>query len=205
MPKTLAITKTSALSNMVINLSMKPSDLALPDGTPSSSTAQADNLEKGQIIQAIIKSIGKKGIVVSVAGGLHGFVYAIDASPDFEIVKKLDSKFKPKQLVQGILLTDASHKTKSANEPRFLMRLLADKAAKFKDPAQAIGSLVNVRVAEIDETTGLTVQLAHTVEARVPFTELADTFKTNPTSAFKVGQILQAVMVKKKISVSDVE
>lgn len=184
--KYLPITHQNPVSQTVVELTLRTSDLALPDGRlcdanrrPPSDLA---HLAPGASLAGFIHEIRDSSLWVHLSSTVQGRIHALDASQDLDVIKELSSHFS---LGQGVRC-----RVVRADHDRKLLDLSLLAPINLDEGSKLAG-----RIVSVDAVKGLVVQLPEQRYGKVALTDLADRFEEDPTKSFKVGETLIACVV----------
>jgi len=184
--KFLPISHRNPVSQTVIELTLRPRDLSLPDrqlaDAPERPPLDMTHVKVGDLLPGFVHEVKDSAVWVHLSSVLQGRINAVDASKDLDMAKNLGKHFAVGQAVQcRVVRVDADRRVLdlSLNEPG----ALAEKGI-------AVG-----RVVGTDRVKGLVIQLPDQRYGKVALTDIADAFKEDPTSSFAVGELLEACVV----------
>nr|KAJ3421087.1 rRNA biogenesis protein rrp5 [Polyrhizophydium stewartii] len=188
----LPISHTHSASSIVVDLTVRPSEMALPAyELVADSDARRPTLATlgvGSEHIGLIQSIDAQYLRVVIGGGLLGTVAALDASADLDVVRDLSAHFAVGQAVRCFVT--GKNEAKRVIQLSLIARVV--QAASDRRPGQA----VNAMVSKVDPARGLQLLLSNHVQARVHLTDLADEPAKAPTAQFSEGNCVRAVVLE---------
>ena len=183
----------------LVELSMRPEDLALKKNAVLPARPTLASLGEGQVVPGVIEEVRKDCLWVLLSSTLKGRVHMLDASAELDAVKNLRAHFKVGQGVTArILKADAEnsrldlslrHATGSAAAPTPSKKA---KLAKSKAPASdlQVGKVVPVRIIKPVAGMAYAVQLSANLVGRVHICDVSDTAEADPLAKYKAGDLV---------------
>ena len=183
----------------VIELSMRPEDLALKEKTVPPARPTLASLAEGQVLPGVIEEVRKDCLWVLLSGTLKGRVHMLDASPELDVVKNLRANFKVGQGVSACVLkadTENSrldlslrHAAGSGAAPTPSKKA---KLAKSKGPSSdlQVGKVVPIRIIKVIAGFAYAVQLSANVVGRVHICDVSDAAEADPLAKYKPGELV---------------
>ena len=178
--------KKSAVSNPELthktyDFSLRPSVLAAAS-VPAMATK--NDFEQGQACIGWIHEVRESKIYVLLAPNVRGQVYQADTSSTLKVSNALLKNFNPGQRVKcWVKKVTPGGLNLSLIEP---------------NDDVAVGTVVTGKVTKVLEEAGLIVKVMQGVTGRVFLTNLADSYKKEPTKNFAVGQTVKCLVVATK-------
>ena len=184
----------------IVELSLKPSILALKKGQKPPARVTLSSLNVGDVLTGFVDDVKKDSVWVNVAPGLRGKVHALDASTDLQVIQSLSTKFKPRTPVlcrvvykneeEGKLDLSTRMPEENGQTPKKRKGAAAGKASDF-----AVGQVVVGKVSKITPGISLLLQLGSRRVGRVNICDVCDLPEEDPFKAFKLNQFVHAAVV----------
>lgn len=193
--KYLPITHRVSAAKTVIELTMKPSEMAVEGKVISEATLSLENLKEGHVVTAYVNKIDANGLWVNVSPNVRGRVEILQVSDNLDVVKNLDKHFLIGQAVQCVVISKDLDKH---NLDLSIKGAVAGGSSKgFITDFDSVkeGMVVIGRVIKVQLNLGVILQLSDSVNGRVHLTDLVDTYVDEPTKLFTNGQIIQCCIV----------
>ncbi|XP_074276479.1 rRNA biogenesis protein RRP5 [Silene latifolia] len=197
-------------------LSLKSSLLSESMGR-SLEMADDFNFSVGQNVLGYVVKVDKEWVLLAISRLVKARLYILDSACEPDDLKQFQKRFKVGSVVSGYVLTiDKERKTLRLVTRQFSAGLngivekgCADKANKSSDTLDEKGiahfhdgDVVGGRVGKIlPGVGGLLVQLGPRVYGKVHYTELVDSWISNPLSRYQEGQFVKCKVLE--ISHSD--
>lgn len=151
----------------------------------------------GQCISGYVYKVDREWIWMTISRHVNARLFILDSSCEPSELQEFQNHFYIGKLVSGYVL--------STNKERKLVRLVPH---SFPIPSGETsneggtlhiceGEVVGGRISKIlPGVSGLIVQLDPTVSGRVHFTELTDSFVTDPLSGYHQGQFVKCKVIE---------
>ncbi|KAJ3090994.1 hypothetical protein HK102_001993 [Quaeritorhiza haematococci] len=188
--KFLPISHRQTLSSLVVELTLRPSDLNSPDHEINLNTRLTfDSVVEGNTYLGYVKEATADALWVYLGHNLLGRAFVLECSDDVSVLQALRKRFAVGRAVKcRVVRKDTEKKTLDVS-------LKTDADVPYNSlEAFTEGRVVPGRISQINPT-GLVVQLGPTVFGRVQLTDIADVYKTEPTKAFQKGQIVSCYVL----------
>ncbi|KAH9602114.1 hypothetical protein KSS87_015915 [Heliosperma pusillum] len=175
------------------------------------------NFSIGQNVLGYVVKVDKEWVMLAISRQVKARLYILDSACEPDDLKQFQKRFKVGTLVSGyVLTTDKERKTLRLITRQFSVGLngivekgCTDKANKSSDASDEKGiahfhdgTVVGGRVWKVlPGVGGLLVQLGPRVYGKVHYTELVDSWISNPLSRYQEGQFVKCKVLE--ISHSD--
>ena len=182
----LAITQKSSPSSLVVDLTLRSSDLKLPNFELKSCDSRHPTFESvavGDIYNSYIQSVNQDSIWVYISPTLLGRSFILECSNSVAILKNLEDNFKCGQMIKCKVI--------SKNEEKKLVDLTFRLDSDLEVGKIVPGIVSNVRL----DATSLVVQVSSRMYGRVHLTDSADKFKTNPFAEYNKGDLISCFVL----------
>lgn len=184
--KFLPITHRNPVSQTVIELTLRPSDLKAPgnqltdlDRRPPTELPQ---INVGDILPGFVHEISDSSLWVHLSTTIHGRINAVDASNDLSVAQNLGDNFTMGQAVRcRVVHVDTGRRVLDLS---------------LLDPLDvAEGALTVGRVVSADTVKGIVLQLPDHRYGKIALTDIADKYEEDPCKAVAVGELLRVAIV----------
>ena len=179
----LPISQTNPKKHTVIDLTLRPHDLALPPNAVPSPRPSFQTIQEGDRQSGFIHRIEKDVFWVMLGPRLRGRVFILDSSDSLEDLKHFTSLNQPGRKVITTVLDvnpDSKHLDLSIRDPLPL----------------EVGQVVNCRVIlpkkRAPTSLSLKVMLPCSRWGKINILDVADEYKPNPFSGFQDSMIIPA-------------
>lgn len=173
-----------------IELTLRPSILALPSLEIGPPRPTWETLKKGDIVHGYIHQVTLDALWVHIGPSIRGRVFVLDASDDIDELTFFQEKFRPGQLVKcRIMAIDSKNRKldlsiRSANQKEIIT------PNDFKE-----GMIVPGRITKINSEESMNVQIASHTYGRVFITDVDDIYEKKPFSKFEELQFIQVYCI----------
>jgi rRNA biogenesis protein RRP5 len=189
----LPISKPTGSNSVVVDFTLKKSDLSLANGVLSSiGDSRYKNIatvEIGQEFNGFVQRTTPDAVWVYLAPNLLARAFVLECSDSSTIMKDLPSNFQVGQFVACRVIG----KDDARNSIDLTFRLAEDSQVKP-------GNIVPARVSNSTPEGGLVVQVSGQRYGRVHLMDIADVLTKNPTSAYKRGDFIDCYILDQDVA-----
>jgi rRNA biogenesis protein RRP5 len=205
--KYLPLSHNSSAAQTIVEMSRLPADLDLPDLQLSEHRAPAslDDVQVGQTMIGFVSRVEQERghLWVDLGPMLMGRVSLVDATDDLKVYNKIERHFPPGKPVACVVIgkdaqkstLDLSLKHASAADVGSIKRKGPELPMWEHLTAKSKGKVTIGRIVSIDRIKGMMVAISGHLQGRVGLTDIADTFVSDPTSDYSVGQFAQCALI----------
>ncbi|KAJ3156683.1 rRNA biogenesis protein rrp5 [Geranomyces michiganensis] len=190
--RSLPFSFTKSPGSTVVELTMKPSELALPDNSVSKEAAAPDTLDTlnpGKAFLGFVQSVGDDELWVHIGYNLLGRAQLLDC-PNPAALRKPHKYFPAGAAVQcWVAFANPEKKTLD-------LTLREPSVGSLTGTAFTEGQLIVGRVKKIDKAHGLVVQVTPSVQGRVHLADISDEFEKDPTAAYRPGNVVRVCVTE---------
>ncbi|KAI8821806.1 uncharacterized protein EV422DRAFT_495369 [Fimicolochytrium jonesii] len=185
--RTLPFSHRKNPSHTVVELTVKPSELALPEGRVSTETEvppTLDTLQSGAKYVGFTQSVDEDALWIHIGPNLLGRAHLMD-HPNPVALKRPHKFFPTGSAVQCWVVR--------ANSERKILDLSL-KVPGHHDTVE-VGAKFNGKVKKVEAGKGLLVQISPALTGRVYLTDITDEYVKDPLEGFRVGGIVECVVI----------
>jgi rRNA biogenesis protein RRP5 len=190
--KYLPLTHRNPISQTTIELSVKPSRMALAPNTMGSPILSIEDVKVGSIILGAVSNVTDNAVWMYVGPQLLGRVVLSELSNDPKIVENFKKNFLEGQIYPCYIL--------NKNTKKGLLDISLRDAVDGKKEVKTIdnvkvGDILMGKVIKVNENKGINIRINNRLIGRAYITDIKDVFEKNPTKDFKVGQIVSTYVL----------
>ncbi|KAI9002578.1 hypothetical protein DFJ74DRAFT_696109 [Hyaloraphidium curvatum] len=185
--KYLPITHRNPITQTVVEMTVRPSDLENANGAGDDHRPPPDvsHVAVGDVLPGFIHDVKDSALWVHLSPTLQGRISGVDASEDATVVSNLADIFFVGQAVKcHVIRVDLDKRTVD-------LSLIEPQQAASVPGAAAVG-----RVVSADAVKGIVLQLSGHRYGKVALTDIADSYQENPTQGYAPGDVVRAVVVE---------
>ncbi|KAJ3136886.1 rRNA biogenesis protein rrp5 [Geranomyces variabilis] len=190
--RSLPFSFTKSPGSTVVELTMKPSELALPDNSVSKLAEAPDTLDTltpGKAFLGFVQSLSDEELWVHIGYNLLGRAQLLDC-PNPAALRK-PHKYFPAGAAVECWVAFANPEKKTLD-----LTLREPSVGSLIGTAFTEGQLMVGRIKKVDKAHGLVVQVTPSVQGRVHLTDISDEFEKDPTSAYRPGNVVRVCVTQ---------
>ncbi|KAJ3175830.1 rRNA biogenesis protein rrp5 [Geranomyces variabilis] len=185
--RSLPFSFTKSPGSTVVELTMKPSELALPDNSVSKQAEAPDTLDTlspGKAFLGFVQSLSDEELWVHIGYNLLGRAQLLDC-PNPAALRK-PHKYFPAGAAVECWVAFANPEKKTLD-----LTLREPSIGSLIGTAFTEGQLIVGRIKKVDKVHGLVVQVTPSVQGRVHLADISDEFEKDPTVAYRPGNVVR--------------
>eukprot|EP01116_Phalansterium_solitarium_P003177 TRINITY_DN1386_c1_g1_i1.p1 TRINITY_DN1386_c1_g1~~TRINITY_DN1386_c1_g1_i1.p1 ORF type:complete len:2083 (+),score=1015.05 TRINITY_DN1386_c1_g1_i1:162-6410(+) len=215
----LPITHQKSHQKALLEVSVRPSVMSLPDGEPLPDSVvdrlnmTLESLRPADSLVGVVQSVSVDAAWVHVTRAVRGRLFVLDTSDDMHDLTFFQERYRPGQLVRcQVLSVDTAKRSldltlnssAAAAHAESVGKSKKKKSAKPQPQPQPTasrvkqlvpGAVVPGRVSKLVPGVGLMVQLGAHRYGRVHLTDLSDVFRPEPLAVFEPLQFVKCYVV----------
>ncbi|TPX58764.1 hypothetical protein SpCBS45565_g07918 [Spizellomyces sp. 'palustris'] len=190
--RSLPFSHRKPVSQTAVELTVRPSDMALPDfelTDASKAPSTLDSVTVGAEYIGIVQSVDYDALWIHISPSLLGRAHLLTL-PDPNVLRKPQKHFPPGTALRcWVQKKDAEKSTLDLS----LCEPTAESLVTLE--TVKIGQLLNGRITLLQPGQGLTIQVSSSLYGRVHLTDLSDTYQKEPLADFQPGRIVQCCVI----------
>ncbi|KAJ3021566.1 Protein RRP5 [Thoreauomyces humboldtii] len=182
-------------SQTVVELTINPSELALPDFTVSEVLQELPTLEtlqRGTAFLGFVQSVDDDAVWLHIAPNLLGRAHLLDC-PDPAAIRKPHRHFPVGSAVQCYV--SRVNPEKRILDLSFRVPGTEDEAKTLSLDSIKVGQIITGRVKKVESAKGLSIQVSPSLHGRVHLTDISDNYNKDPTAEFRIGTVVQCCVI----------
>ncbi|KAJ3219197.1 hypothetical protein HDU67_002193 [Dinochytrium kinnereticum] len=192
--KFLPITHRNPTAKTIVELSLRPKDLAVPSGElvedPKSRHLTLDTIETGIEYLGYVSKTSGDAVWVCLSPFLLGRAHILECSDEMETLKDLTTNFPPGHAVTCKVLT------KNLDKSELNLSLRPTPQHTLLEDVKASQKLIG-KVTKVDPKRGITVQISDNLYGRVSFADVPESIK-DPVKDLETGMLVSCFAVGKQ-------
>ncbi|KAJ3186618.1 hypothetical protein HDU85_007438 [Gaertneriomyces sp. JEL0708] len=189
--KFLPFSHRKPTTQTMVELTLRPSEMSLPDNALTTSDKEPTSLENivvGSEHLGFIHSVVEDAIWVHVAPGLLGRAHLLEASNDIKVLRQ-----PLKHLTPGLAVRCW---VSDKNTDEGLLNLtMKGRESRIDWNTAKQGQRTLGRIQRVQPDKGILVQVAPKLSGFVHLTDVSDKYTKNPTSGFRPDQIVECCII----------
>jgi rRNA biogenesis protein RRP5 len=163
----LPFTHLNKLSNSVVELTIKPSQLALPEGETRPYPVNIGDLEAGTSHIGFVTKVDVTGVWAQIGLNALGLIEEFESSTDLTVLSNLSEYFKVGKAVHCTVLS-------ADGEKRQLNLSIIGNTAPRTFESYKLNDIVPAKVVKYDSTRGYTVKIGSKIFAKLCRTDVVN-------------------------------
>ncbi|TPX57769.1 hypothetical protein PhCBS80983_g03584 [Powellomyces hirtus] len=188
--RSLPFTHRKSPAQTIVELTLKPSEMLLPDAELSAKAQEPESLETltaGQECVGYVQSVENDNLWIHVGYSLLGRAQLLDC-PNPAALRKPNKFYPPGSAVQcWVAVANPEKKTLD-------LTLRAPVDGTSTGSFQA-GQILVGRIKKIEAGKGLVIQISPSMHGRVYLTDLSDAYEKDPITNYHVGNVVQCCVL----------
>lgn len=171
-----------------------------PDSFKIEERRSAEELDfpSGQCVSGYVDKVDSEWVWITISRNLRAQIYILDSSCEPSELKEFTERYHVGQRVSGYVL--------SVNKDKKLLRLVPQPFCSLSDKSSDVniceGCVLGGRVSKIlPGVGGLVVKIGPHTYGRVHFTEISDSWVSDPLSGYCEGQFVKCKVLEIKNSI----
>jgi len=190
--KYLPLTHKNPISQTTIELSVKPSRMALEPNTMGEPILGINDVKVDSFMVGAVANVTDNAVWMAVSPQLLGRVDLSELSNDINVVNDYKKHFLEGQIYPCYIL---NKNTKKGLLDISIRNAVEGKKEKKNMDNVKVGDILMGKVIKVQEGKGVNVKINNGLIGRAFITDINDVFEKNPTKDLKVGQVVSTYVL----------
>ncbi|OUM67352.1 hypothetical protein PIROE2DRAFT_40141, partial [Piromyces sp. E2] len=190
--KYLPLTHKNPISQTTIELSVKPSRMALEPNTMGEPILGINDVKVDSFMVGAVANVTDNAVWMAVSPQLLGRVDLSELSNDINIVNNYKKHFLEGQIYPCYIL---NKNTKKGLLDISIRNAVEGKKEKKNMDNVKVGDILMGKVIKVQEGKGVNIKINNGLIGRAFITDINDVFEKNPTKDLKVGQVVSTYVL----------
>lgn len=168
------------------------------------ASVKIDDVSVGSVVKGYVIKVDKDWVQVSVARHFTAHLFILDSSSEPEELQKFQKRFGVGQSVTGrvISLNKEKKKVRLSLQASFVCKAPLEHEAEKNNDEENMehimnGDVIGGRIKKIlPNVGGMFVQIGPHLVGKVHYTEISDSWITDPSSGYKEGQFVKCKVLE---------
>ena len=190
--KYLPLTHQNPISQTTIELSVKPSRMALEPNTMGEPIIDINDVKVDSIMLGAVANVTDNAVWMAISPQLLGRVDLSELSNDIKVVDNYKKNFLEGQIYPCYIL---NKNTKKGLLDISIRNAVDGRKEKKNMENVKVGDVLMGKIIKVQEGKGVNIKINNGLIGRAFITDIHDVFVKNPTKDLKVGQVVSTYVL----------